>query len=282
MACTNSFQDEKQIATRRPRDHYSSGLLKRPHGSLFLVLLLLSTIETSYSLIQPHHGRRGHDSLRFSAIPKAIELEHSATNEQLQQQKQQQQQAQKERANEKIENGGNDDDATIQWQLLLKYHAKNTNKGYDDGNGLQRCVTSITSWKGIWKTYDYMGDVQFETVASVDYDTTTFVDNGGNNADAAETGSTDPINSTTKNIATNNNNNNNVRIQQNHRIVVGATRSDCTTCFDSMETRSIPVATLIEPKDLVKKRIRLGGCGMVTGPTLLRNGISTLFCVFFW
>ena len=42
-----------------------------------------------------------------------------------------------------------DNDSAIQWELLKKHHARG-------------------SWKGVWTTYDYMGDVSIETVASVD------------------------------------------------------------------------------------------------------------------
>lgn len=113
-----------------------------------------------------------------------------------------------------------DDDSAIQWQLFQKYH----NKG---------------SWKGVWTTYDYMGDVSLETVASVDYNPT----DQGEGVDVS------------------------------HTIVVGATQSDCATCFDSMETKTIPVARYT-PDTLAARKTRLGACGMVVGPSLLRNGAS--------
>ena len=58
-------------------------------------------------------------------------------------------------------------------------------------------------------------------------------------------------------------------IQQTHNIVSGATKSDCKTCFDSMEVKSFPVARYA-PGQLHKTR--LGSIGMVNGPTLLRSG----------
>jgi len=109
-----------------------------------------------------------------------------------------------------------EDDSGIQWELFKKHHAKG-------------------AWKGIWTTYDYIGDVMDETVAAVELDY------------SPETES----------------------ISQVHQIVVGAKRADCETCFDSMETKDLPVATYT-PQDL--KKNRLGACGMVIGPTLLRSG----------
>lgn len=109
-----------------------------------------------------------------------------------------------------------DDDPAVQWDLFKKHHAKG-------------------SWKGIWTSYDYIGDVIDETVASVNL-----------NYDEA-----------------------NDAIQQTHTIAVGAKRSDCETCFDSMETKELPVAQYT-PSQLLKTR--LGSVGMVNGPTLLRSG----------
>jgi hypothetical protein len=91
----------------------------------------------------------------------------------------------------------------------------------------------LGSWKGVWTTYDYISDVIDETVASVelDYDADT--------------------------------------IQHAHKVVVGAKRSDCETCFDSMDVKTIPIATYT-PGNLRKSR--LASCSMVNGPTLLRSG----------
>jgi len=125
------------------------------------------------------------------------------------------------------------DDNAIQWELFQKYH----NKG---------------SWKGIWTTYDYMGDVSLETIASVDY----------KNAIAADTDGAEPA-----------------AVDVSHTIVVGATKSNCATCFDDMETRTIPVAQYT-PTNFAARKTRLGACGMVVVPSLLRNGASEfILCV---
>jgi hypothetical protein len=108
------------------------------------------------------------------------------------------------------------DDSAIQWELFRKHHAKG-------------------SWKGIWTSFNYIGDVIDETVASVDL----------------QLADDDTI------------------IQQTHNIVVGAKRSDCATCFDSFETKEIPVATYA-PDNLQKSR--MAACSMVNGPSLLRSG----------
>ena len=113
------------------------------------------------------------------------------------------------------------DDATIQWDLFKKYHAKG-------------------SWKGVWTTYNYIGDVLDETVASV-------------NLNLEEE--------------------NESHIDHTHTIVVGATRSDCATCFDSMETKTLPVATYT-PDNLRKSRF--AACSMVNGPTILRSGAMSM------
>jgi hypothetical protein len=112
------------------------------------------------------------------------------------------------------------DDPTIQWDLFNKHHAKG-------------------SWKGVWTTYDYIGDVMDETVASVDL-------NLKENDDGSAV------------------------IDHTHTIVVGAKRSDCKTCFDSMEQKTLPVAQYTP--DNVLQRSRLAGISMVNGPTILRSG----------
>jgi hypothetical protein len=106
-------------------------------------------------------------------------------------------------------------DDAIQWELFNEHHAKG-------------------SWKGVWTTYDYIGDVLDETVASVD-----LIPRG------------------------------NDRIEHAHTIVVGAKRSDCATCFDSMETKTLPVAEYT-PKELRKSRF--ASVSMINGPSLLRSG----------
>lgn len=107
------------------------------------------------------------------------------------------------------------DDVAVQWELFNKHHAKG-------------------SWKGVWTSHDYIGDVIDETVASVDL-----------NAKDSST------------------------IDQTHTIVVGAKKSDCATCFDSMETKVIPVATY-SPDNL--RNSRFAAVSMVNGPTILSSG----------
>jgi hypothetical protein len=110
-----------------------------------------------------------------------------------------------------------EEEADLQWNLFQKHHAKG-------------------SWKGVWTTYDYIGDVIDETIASVDL----------NVKGAADT------------------------IEHTHTIVVGAKRSDCATCFDSMETKTLPVATYT--RDNLRKS-QFGGVSMVNGPTIMpRSG----------
>ncbi|KAL7561844.1 hypothetical protein ACA910_009682 [Epithemia clementina (nom. ined.)] len=130
-----------------------------------------------------------------------------------------------------------DDDREIQWELFRKHHAKG-------------------SWKGIWTTYDYMGDVMDETIASVD-----LIPN--HNGDGID----------------DDGDNNNV-VTHLHQIVVGAKQSDCETCFDSMEIKTLPVATYTKESFAAarerasggRRPMRLGACGMVIGPTVLRSG----------
>lgn len=107
------------------------------------------------------------------------------------------------------------DDSAIQWELFNKHHAKG-------------------SWKGVWTTYDYIGDIIDETIASVDL-----------------------------------HKEDDDSICHTHSIVVGAKKSDCETCFDSMEQRTIPVAQY-SPGDL--KKSRFAACSMVNGPSILRSG----------
>jgi len=112
------------------------------------------------------------------------------------------------------------DDPAIQWELFNKHHAKG-------------------SWKGVWTTYDYIGDIMDETIASVDLDPKKGDD--GNDV-----------------------------VEHAHTIVVGAKRSDCATCFDSMETRTLPVQKYT-PDNIVQKS-RLAGVSMINGPSILRSG----------
>lgn len=121
------------------------------------------------------------------------------------------------RASSRLGSAAVQDDLSIQWDLFKKHHAKG-------------------SWKGVWTSYDYIGDVIDETVASVDLDV-----NDEQNA-----------------------------IQQTHQIVVGAKRSDCAKCFDTFDVKSLPVATY-SPEQLHKSRF--ASVSMVNGPSLLRSGV---------
>lgn len=109
-----------------------------------------------------------------------------------------------------------EDDPAIQWELFNKHHAKG-------------------SWRGIWTSYDYIGDVIDETVASVD------LNPSGDD-----------------------------EIEHTHTIVVGAKKSDCETCFDSMEQKTLPVQKYT-PDNILQKS-RLAGVSMVNGPSILRSG----------
>ena len=109
------------------------------------------------------------------------------------------------------------DDSEIQWDLFTKHHAKG-------------------AWKGVWTTYNYIGDVVDETIAAVVLD----LDEAAN------------------------------RIQQTHLIAVGAKKSDCKKCFDSDDIKSFPVASYT-PNQMLKAR--LGSVGLINGPTLLRSGV---------
>jgi hypothetical protein len=119
-----------------------------------------------------------------------------------------------------------DDDAAIQWDLFQRHHA-------------------LGSWKGIWTTYDYIGDVIDETVASV------------NLHPLKQEGDDGTVN----------------MIEHSHTIVVGARRSDCKTCFDSMEQTTLPVAQY--KPDTILQRSRLAGMSMVNGPSLLKSGVMS-------
>lgn len=110
-----------------------------------------------------------------------------------------------------------EDDPVIQWELFNKHHVKG-------------------SWKGVWTSYNYIGDVIDETVASVDLNRRE-----GEN-----------------------------EIEHTHTIVVGAKKSDCETCFDSMEQRTLPVQKYAI--DNILQKSRLAGVSMVNGPSLLRSG----------
>jgi len=109
------------------------------------------------------------------------------------------------------------DDQAVQWELFNKHHVQG-------------------SWKGVWTSHDYIGDVIDEVVASVNLKTK---DDGS--------------------------------VERTHTIVIGAKKSDCATCFDSMETRTFPVATY--QTETFTKSSRTAAVAMVNGPTILRSGV---------
>ena len=117
---------------------------------------------------------------------------------------------------------GEPDDPDVQWKLYQTHHARG-------------------SWKGIWTTYDYIGDVLDEVVASVDLE-----------PDDDQDGV----------------------VTQTHRIVVGATRSDCATCFDrNMDTKAIPVAQYTRDTLAPRHHHRLAANSLVIGPTWTKAGL---------
>lgn len=129
-----------------------------------------------------------------------------------------------------------DDNINLQWQLFGKHHARCSNLD-------ERSPIKTTSWVGKWTTYDYVGDVVLETLpASVNYISSST---------ATSTGSPD-------------------KIDVLHTISTGSTSSDCETCFDDPSSlRTIPITTYT-PENIATKS-RLGACGMVVGPSILRS-----------
>jgi len=91
------------------------------------------------------------------------------------------------------------------------------------------------SWRGTWTSYDYMGDVVDTSLASVDLN----LDDSGDSA------------------------------THTHTVITTQTVADCETCFDSTDTKILPVASYA-PGNL--GRGRLASSGMVIGPSLLRTG----------
>jgi hypothetical protein len=130
-----------------------------------------------------------------------------------------------------------DDDAAVsnmQWALLLKHHAQPDKAVVDSHN-------KMTVWKGIWTTYDDMGNVILDSVASVNY----HYDDNENT------------------------------VAVSHSIVTNSVQSDCATCHDDQVTQTFPVATYTST-NLASKRVTLGACGMVIGPSVLaRTGAGT-------
>lgn len=144
----------------------------------------------------------------------------------------------------------------MQWELFQRHHAVAPNNRIRSSSSstaapsTSAANTKTASWKGIWTTYDLMGDAILETVASVDYQ------HQQPQAQQQQQPS----------------------IAVSHTIVTGtsSTLSDCETCFDSdvMETTTIPVATYT-PSTLEPSRVRLGACGMIVGPSLMRSSGSS-------
>ena len=62
-------------------------------------------------------------------------------------------------------------------------------------------------------------------------------------------------------------------VSHTHRILTSSTSSDCDTCFDSSNVKTIPITT--HTPDTLGKRHRCAAVGMVAGPSLLRSGIMS-------
>jgi len=90
-------------------------------------------------------------------------------------------------------------------------------------------------WRGTWTSYDYMGDVIDTTTASVNL-----------------------IHDTITN-----------QVSHTHEIVVSQIASDCETCFDSTNVKTISVATYAKGN---LARYRCASVGMSCGPSILKSG----------
>jgi hypothetical protein len=126
-----------------------------------------------------------------------------------------------------------DEDAisSMQWALLLKHHAQPESSN----------PNNMTVWKGLWTTYDDMGNVLLDSVASVNYH---YVPEDNS-------------------------------VAVSHSIVTSSVQSDCETCHDDEQVQTFPVATYT-PATLASKKVTLGACGMVIGPSVLaRTGAGT-------
>lgn len=109
-----------------------------------------------------------------------------------------------------------EEEEEMQWNLFLKNHARG-------------------QWRGTWTTYNFMGDVIDNTMASVNL-------------------LHDPI----TNI-----------VSHTHDVVVGSTQSDCETCFDSSDVRTIPVANYSKGR---MAKYRCASIGMSCGPSITKSG----------
>lgn len=110
----------------------------------------------------------------------------------------------------------------VQWELFQQHH--------------------VGSWKGLWTTYDAMGDKLLESAAVVE------------NALSEDQ--------------------NAVHVTQS--IIQESVSADCPTCFDSSTAKELPVANYDStlPDWTSKYRLRFGANGMVVGPKVLRSGVS--------
>jgi len=90
-------------------------------------------------------------------------------------------------------------------------------------------------WRGTWTTLDYMGDIQDETTASVNL----ILDDESNS------------------------------VEHTHEIVMGKIASDCETCYDSEDVRTIPVGKYT-PGNMSK--YRCASVAMCAGPSLMKSG----------
>ena len=108
-------------------------------------------------------------------------------------------------------------------------------------------------WRGTWNTYDYMGDEIDSTLASV---VLKHDDDDGDDDESTES------------------------ISHTHEIITGITSADCNTCFDSTQSRTIPIGkymydTKSNESNLSQRKMRLASVGMSVGPTLLRSGVMS-------
>lgn len=101
--------------------------------------------------------------------------------------------------------------------------------------GLFKKHHALGSWRGTWNTYDHMGDVLDSTIAAVDLD----LDETGTSA------------------------------SQVHQFVSEQVQSDCDTCFDAANVKSMPVSQYSLGN---LGRSRLASVGMCIGPRILRSG----------
>jgi len=127
------------------------------------------------------------------------------------------------------------EDTKRQWELFTENH-----------------INSQGKWQGTWTTYDYMGDEIDSVLASVVLKRET-----DGNDDAAN--DNEPFES----------------ISHSHEIITDSTTTDCDTCYDSTQARTIPVAKYMydsNKSNLAQRKIRLASVGMSVGPSLLRSG----------